>query len=216
MNPTHFPRRLWAYSSVDLLAVIAVLAILAGLLLPALAKAKAKAQRINCVNNLKMIGLSYRIFATDNRDLYPMRVSTNEGGSSEFFSGGNAYRHYRTLSNELAAPKILVCPADDRAPATDFGSLRNENLSYFVNLEADETRPQLLLAGDRLMEIDGKPGRGVVQLRADSRVAWLPKTHSVGEGNVGLADGSVQQFTSRRLEMHVHLPDIGTNRLAFP
>lgn len=205
-----------AFSSVDLLAVVAVLAILAGLLLPALAKAKAKAQRINCVNNLKQVGLAYRIFAVDNQDRFPMLISTNDGGSLEFVAAGNAYAHFRCLSNELAVTKILTCPADDREPAAGFSQLRNENLSYFVNLETDETRPQLLLAGDRLMEVDGKPARGVVLLSANSPVNWLPGTHAVGEGNVGLADGSVQQLTSRRLQEQTRLPDIGTNRLAFP
>ena len=44
------------------------------LLLPALARAKKKAQRINCVNNLKQVGLAFRLWGGDNDDKYPPRV----------------------------------------------------------------------------------------------------------------------------------------------
>lgn len=92
---------------------LAFLPILAGLMLPALAKAKAKdkAQRISCVNNMKQIGLAARLWANDHGEKFP----------PDFLS----------MSNDLSSPKVLTCPGDgSKTKAMDWSAFGSANVSY--------------------------------------------------------------------------------------
>jgi len=205
------------FTLVGLLVIIAVLAILAAMLLPALASAKRKAQRINCVNNLKQCGLSFRIWEGDNGDKYPMDVPMAKGGAREFNTGADTFRHFQVLSNELNTPKILVCPADTRVAAVNFVRLYNQNVSYFVGLDANDTYPQRFLDGDRNITGESDPENGILKLVPGQRVSWTAAIH-VNLGNLGLSDGSVQQYSNTGLrEALINSGDpTNTWRIALP
>jgi len=212
MKLSHY-MALEAFTRVELLLVLAVIAIMAALFLPAIQQARVRAKRLQCVDNLKQLGLASRTRAINGGDESFPQASTNREAALRRVTSGEAFRYFQVMSNELGAPKLLVCPADVRVPAKDFGPrFSNTNLSYFVNLDVDERYPDLFLYGDRNLT-NGLPLlQGILVLMPNRPVGWTSELHN-RQGNIVLADGSVSGFSSFRLSASV----VGiTNRLAIP
>ena len=204
-----------AFTRVELVVVVAVVAVMAAVFLPAMQLGKQKQRRMQCTDNLKQLGLAFRTWGINGSDESSTQVSTNREGLPGRRTNMEAFRYFQVTSNELRSPKLLVCPADVRVPAKDFGpGFSNTNLSYFVNLDAEETYPQMFLCGDRNLT-NGLPiQEGILLLTPDRPIGFTHELHN-GQGNVALADGSVQGWTSSRLSSAVVGLGI-TNRLAMP
>jgi prepilin-type N-terminal cleavage/methylation domain-containing protein/prepilin-type processing-associated H-X9-DG protein len=111
-----------AFTLIELLVVIAIIAILAAMLLPALAGAKSRAQRLQCVSQLKQLGVGFQLFAGDVDDKIPPAAYSTGAYQYQLswddylnrYIGGRAAEGDLNLgiSDSANVPKILKCPAD--------------------------------------------------------------------------------------------------------
>ena len=204
---------------VELVIVMAVIAVLTIIFLSQTDRnVKARALRIQCLNNLKQTGLAYRIWEGDHSNSYPQAVFETNGGSMEFTTGPNAFRHFQVMSNELSTPKTLFCPAETdvtRSVATNFQNFNNSNISFFVGIQAAETNPMMILAGDHNITNGMAIQNGLLGLTTKSPAGWTAEVHNK-VGNIALADGSVQQMTIAGLRACIANTGHPTNWLQMP
>jgi prepilin-type N-terminal cleavage/methylation domain-containing protein/prepilin-type processing-associated H-X9-DG protein len=176
-----------AFTLIELIVVVAILAMLAASLLPALAGTRPRGQHLACTNNLKQVGLAFRTWAIDHNGNMPMQVAYVMGGDSDDVgfrvlsysqkssptsgSRGVSMMLLR-MTNELSTPKVLYCPAEYessvRQAATTFAGnnigkpsaipfINDLNVSYFIGVDAQETYPRMFLTGDHNLGGNANP-----------------------------------------------------------
>jgi prepilin-type N-terminal cleavage/methylation domain-containing protein/prepilin-type processing-associated H-X9-DG protein len=199
------PRGKTAFTLIELLVVIAIVGILAGLLLPVLEQGKSRAKRVQCVSNLKQMGLAFHLFENDHHGKLPTQVSSNDGGSLELVNAGFqvhgpfyfSFQHFRTLAGALVTPRPLACPSDlERRAATDFNQFTNGNLSYAIGLAPNADIPGAILAADRNFPAYRQPPLGptigVIATSNSPPPYWRTGLHD-RKGDVLFADGHVEE-----------------------
>jgi hypothetical protein len=203
-----------------LLGAVVGVVLLAALTLPLWGATKERSRQLICLNNLRLLGAAFQVWSRDHDGNRPCRVLIPEGGTRPVFGNprpGNAWFEFGVLSNELASPALLVCPADQRTTrvAREFSTnpdggfyhaaYRANALSYFLGTDAYKDIPRIVLAGDRDLRVDSvrvncSAGFNEISavLRNSTQAAWTNAVHP-RSGNLLFNDGSAEQTTSEGL-----------------
>ncbi len=182
------------------------------MMLPALAKAKSKANRIKCVNNLKSINMAHLSFSQDNAGRYPWQL--RDSGRQNHF--GSNYGMAQTtggvfgltaMKSELQTPKILISPCDPERMAAnerlqeDWTSydtragnpVPSDGISYVLCEGAETMRPSTILAATRNLSSDDLATARWLGAKSDWGNPNVIAGLKAGQGQITMADGSSKQ-----------------------
>lgn len=180
------------FSVIELIIIIAMIAVVAGLLLPRTVNHKGHTREIRCVHNLHQIGLGFRLSAIDGIPY------------AEFQPSKKAWQYFQAAGREIGSPRVLICPVDDerikqKSFPMDFAlpstpnsfahpQYQNASLSYFFSPDANVDKPDTILSGDRNLSTNKTILSGIVRVETNTPVQWTDHLHRK-DGAVLQADG---------------------------
>lgn len=233
-QPVQPARASRAFTRMELLVSLAALGLIGLTILPLLANTSARGDRVACVNNLRLIGRAFLTWSADHNEKNPWELTQVEGGTRDHVFRGNCWFQFFFLSNHLASPQFLVCPADgapapprrtalywdDRPGGLLNPSFRPNAVSYILGKYATPIEPQSILSGDP--NLNGQQ-RGddvfgsAYQVGAprDPPAVWTPRVH-LDSGNLLFNDGRAEQTDTRGLRQALRWNNYYNSVFLFP
>jgi type II secretory pathway pseudopilin PulG len=207
---------------IELLAVIFIVVVVAAIVLPVSTGGPRKAYMAVCMSNERQITIGLIMFNGDHNGQFPWQLSATNGGSMESILNGRVFPHLREMSEYFAKKaSVFVCPTDNaRHVATNYSQLLDENISYFLNLDAT-TNNTAILGGERHLEVNGKAvNPGMFVCSSNAVLNWTRELHGkVQNGPIGgvfFSDGHVQFTRIKDLNSIFRNQPLATNRLCVP
>jgi hypothetical protein len=210
--------RIQGFTRLELLFVALGVAIVALPAVSLLASNKSESQRVVCFNNLRQIGRGFLAWSSDHGERFPFPIDWQNGGTRGHPLAGNLWFQFAWVSNHIASPKVLACPADQSNSAIadtwdykpgglPYPGYQNGALSYFMGLHAQPYNGQLILSGDRNIRASAyNSGCGflaaplaTVLFPDDTSIGWTNAIHGTA-GHLLLSDGSVSFANSVELQ----------------
>jgi prepilin-type N-terminal cleavage/methylation domain-containing protein/prepilin-type processing-associated H-X9-DG protein len=205
---------------IELVVVLAVIAILFAMISPRSGPKKQKSSTVICLNNERQTSLEFCLFNEDHNGRFPWQVSVTNGGAMESRIDGHPSSQFKSVLAYMKNFQIYVCPVDTNKQvaksAADFNDL---NISYFLNVSAGyaTNNPSVtILSGDRNLQVDGKAIRpGLFILTTNLNINWTHDLHMRG-GCMAFADGHVEYRQTNTLNSFVQQQPLAINQLAIP
>jgi prepilin-type processing-associated H-X9-DG protein/prepilin-type N-terminal cleavage/methylation domain-containing protein len=167
-----------SFTLLELLVVIAMISVLAALMTPALANARAKARQVQCSSNLRQVGLAFHMYADEHGDYYP-----------EAWDGSLRWQDkllpYLSATNATAGKSVLICPSAQVDPVLDYNVYKK---NQWPATNAEKYDSQVILAFDGTMD-------NTAAADSSDYSNYVTNRHA-GSANYLFGDGHISSLTS--------------------